>query len=95
MSDESDEEPVRGGMGRETEEEMRRRILDEMDQARVIQPEEVKMESVDLSNEQKQAIYAAPAFTAFIEESTRIVQRALSDNYDYIKDYTIGMDGVT
>jgi dynein intermediate chain len=46
----------------------------------------------DLSNEQKQAIFATPEFSAFIEESTRIVQRALSDGYDYIKDYTVGID---
>ena len=47
----------------------------------------------DMSNEQRQAIYAAPDFSAFIEESSKIVQRALSDGYDYIKDYTIGIDG--
>jgi dynein intermediate chain len=47
---------------------------------------------VDLSNEQKQAIFAAPDFSVFIEESTRIVQRALSDGYDYIRDYSIGID---
>jgi dynein intermediate chain len=47
----------------------------------------------DLSNEQRQAIFAAPDFSVFIEESTKIVQRALSDGYDYIKDYTIGLDG--
>lgn len=47
----------------------------------------------EVSNEQRQAIYAAPDFSSFIEESTKIVQRALNDNYDYIKDYTIGIDG--
>lgn len=47
----------------------------------------------ELSEDQRQAIYAAPDFSSFIEESTKIVQRALSDNYDYIKDYTIGIEG--
>ena len=47
----------------------------------------------ELSSDQRQAIFAAPDFSSFIEESTRIVQRALSDGYDYIKDYTIGLDG--
>ena len=28
-----------------------------------------------------------------MEESSKIVQRALSDGYDYIRDYTVGMDG--
>jgi len=48
--------------------------------------------SAELSEDQRQAIYAAPDFSAFIEESTKIVQRALSDGYDYIRDYTIGID---
>lgn len=47
----------------------------------------------DLSNEQRQAIFAAADFTSFIEESTKIVQRALSDGYDYIRDYTVGLEG--
>jgi dynein intermediate chain len=47
---------------------------------------------IELSEDQRQAIYAAPDFSAFIEESTKIVQRALSDGYDYIRDYTIGID---
>lgn len=38
-------------------------------------------------------IFAAPEFSSFLEGSSRIVQRALSDGYDYIKDYTIGLDG--
>lgn len=46
----------------------------------------------DLSVEQKQAIYSAPDFSAFVEESSKIVQRALSDGYDYIRDYTVGID---
>lgn len=47
----------------------------------------------ELTAEQKQAILSAPDFSAFIEASTRIAQRALSDGYDYVKDYTIGLDG--
>ncbi|OCF34212.1 dynein intermediate chain, cytosolic [Kwoniella heveanensis CBS 569] len=90
-----------GGAGRETEDEMRKRILDEIEEERKavekeLQELKVKGEELrvaDLSNEQRQAIFAAPDFTAFIEESTKIVQRALSDGYDYIKDYTIGIDG--
>ena len=46
-----------------------------------------------MPNEQRQAIYASNEFASFIEESSKIVQRALSDGYDYTKDYTIGIDG--
>jgi hypothetical protein len=53
---------------------------------------ETTLMSLALSEDQRQAIYAAPDFSAFIEESTKIVQRALSDGYDYIRDYTIGID---
>ncbi|WVF67263.1 hypothetical protein IAT40_002011 [Kwoniella sp. CBS 6097] len=90
-----------GGIGRETEDEMRKRILEEIEEERKAVEKELQelklkgeeMRVADLSNEQRQAIFAAPDFTAFIEESTKIVQRVLSDGYDYIKDYTIGIDG--
>lgn len=106
-----------GGQGRETEDEMRKRILEEMEEERKPLEKEltelkskteqrslpgeyiiptilvIGLISEELSNEQRQAIFAAPDFSAFIEESTRIVQRALSDGYDYIKDYTVGIEG--
>lgn len=89
-----------GGSGRETEEELRGRIVAELDEERRILEKELKelKEKTDnlqlqpVPDEQRQAIFAAPDFTAFIEGSSRIVQRALSDGYDYIKDYTIGGD---
>ncbi|ORY31677.1 WD40-repeat-containing domain protein [Naematelia encephala] len=104
MEDDSDDERDRnkatdGASGRETEEEMRKRILAELEEERKVlerELQEMKEKEVkisELSNEERQAIFAAPDFSAFIEESTKIVQRALSDGYDYIKDYTIGIDG--
>lgn len=47
----------------------------------------------DIPEEQRQTIFSAPEFASFLEGSSRIVQRALSDGYDYIKDYTIGVEG--
>jgi hypothetical protein len=36
----------------------------------------------------------APEFLDFIEQSSKIVQRALNDKYDYIRDYAVsGEDG--
>ncbi|WWC91878.1 uncharacterized protein L201_006827 [Kwoniella dendrophila CBS 6074] len=92
---------VDGESGRETEEEMRKRILEELEEERKALEKELKelkekgeeMKVNALSDEQRQAIFAAPDFSAFIEESSKIVQRALSDGYDYIRDYTIGIDG--
>ncbi|WRT70069.1 uncharacterized protein IL334_007063 [Kwoniella shivajii] len=90
-----------GESGRETEDDMRTRILEELEEERKSLENELKelkekgeeQKVNNLSDEQRQAIFAAPDFSAFIEESTKIVQRALSDGYDYIKDYTIGIDG--
>ncbi|RXK41479.1 dynein intermediate chain, cytosolic [Tremella mesenterica] len=101
--DSDDDDPSRrrpdGGSGRETEDEMRKRILLELEEERKALEKELedlksedKVMPMELSSEQKQAIFHNPDFAVFIDESTRIVQRALSDNYDYIKDYTIGID---
>lgn len=50
--------------------------------------------SSDLTEEQRTQIYAAPEFLEFVESSSKIVQRALSDNYDYIREYASGEGGV-
>lgn len=47
----------------------------------------------ELTEEQKSQIYSAPTFLEFVESSSKIVQRALSDGYDYCKDYATGGPG--
>lgn len=54
---------------------------------------EFVLTQTDLPDDQRRNIFSSPDFANFIEGSARIVQRALSDGYDYIKDYTIGVDG--
>ncbi len=46
----------------------------------------------DLTEEEKTSILAAPEFLDFVEQSSKIVQRALNDNYDHIRDYTSGAE---
>lgn len=46
----------------------------------------------DLTEEERISIIAAPEFLDFVEQSSKIVQRALNDNYDYIRDYTSGAE---
>jgi len=46
----------------------------------------------ELSEEERSSILAAPEFLDFVEQSSKIVQRALNDGYDYIRDYTIGTE---
>lgn len=48
-----------------------------------------------MSEEEKMSIFSAPEFLDFVEQSTKIIQRALNDNYDYIRDYTIGTESGT
>ena len=48
--------------------------------------------SPELSEEERASILAAPEFLDFVEQSSKIVQRALNDGYDYIRDYTIGTE---
>ncbi|TCD65904.1 hypothetical protein EIP91_002019 [Steccherinum ochraceum] len=89
------------------EEEIRERILKEHDAAaeaeRIARDKELEEESIQLdkeieqeiremSEEEKHSLFAAPEFLEFLEQSTKIVQRALNDNYDYTRDYTIGAE---
>lgn len=46
----------------------------------------------ELSEEERASILAAPEFIDFVEQSSKIVQRALNDGYDYIRDYTVNAE---
>ena len=46
----------------------------------------------ELSEEERASILAAPEFLEFVEQSSKIVQRALNDGYDYIRDYTVNAE---
>ncbi|KAH9852044.1 dynein intermediate chain [Lenzites betulinus] len=54
--------------------------------------EEIAQEIREMTEEEKLSIFAAPEFLDFVEQSTKIIQRALNDHYDYIRDYTIGSE---
>lgn len=45
-----------------------------------------------MTEEERLNIFTAPDFLDFVEQSTKIIQRALNDNYDYTRDYTIGTE---
>ena len=46
----------------------------------------------EMTEEEKIGVFSAPEFLDFVEHSTKIIQRALNDNYDYVRDYTIGAE---
>lgn len=47
---------------------------------------------LELTEDERASIFTAPEFLEFVEQSSKILQRALNDNYDYIRDYTIGTE---
>ncbi|KAI1793564.1 WD40 repeat-like protein [Ganoderma leucocontextum] len=91
------------------EEEIRERILREREAAdaeRLAHEQELEAESKQLDEEiaqeiremtedEKMSIFSAPEFLDFVEQSTKIIQRALNDSYDCIRDYTIGTENGT
>lgn len=85
------------------EEELRERISREREEAERLRDEQIEAESIQLEREieqeireldedEKYNIFSAPEFQDFIEQSTKIVQRALNYSYDYTRDYTLGTD---
>ncbi|PPQ63385.1 hypothetical protein CVT24_005650 [Panaeolus cyanescens] len=83
-------------------EEIRQRIMRERDEVDKLQrdkeleeesvklDQEIEQEIRELSEEERAGILAAPEFLEFVEQSSKIVQRALNDGYDYARDYRIG-----
>lgn len=86
-----------------TEAEIRARVMREIEmqkeidkleeEERIREKELAKnrgLEAADLRN-----IYASDDFQSFLDHSTKIVERALNDQYDYLKDYRISGDGLS
>ncbi|CCA71366.1 related to dynein intermediate chain 1, cytosolic [Serendipita indica DSM 11827] len=88
-----------------TIEELRQQLRAEYEQAQIQQQQqrekeleeeaarldqEIEQEIRELTEEERATIFAAPEFFNFVEQSSKIIQRALNDNYDYTRDYTVG-----
>ncbi|KAN0121203.1 Pyridoxal phosphate-dependent transferase [Russula decolorans] len=93
---------IESSAGSTPDEEVKEPIFRErettMDPERTLEEEsatldrEIEEETRDLTEEERTSIIAAPEFLDFVEQSSKIVQRALNDNYDYIRDYTSGAE---
>lgn len=46
----------------------------------------------DISEDVRKKIISSNEFVEFIDHSTKIVERVLNENYDYMKDYSIIKD---
>ncbi|KAF8972644.1 cytoplasmic dynein intermediate chain [Flammula alnicola] len=87
------EAELRQRMTREREVEVERIARDkELEEESVKLDQEIEQEIRDLTEEERASILAAPEFLEFVENSSKIVQRALNDGYDYIRDYTINTE---
>ncbi|KAJ3515990.1 hypothetical protein NLJ89_g1413 [Agrocybe chaxingu] len=84
---------VRQRLLREREAEVERIAREkELEDESVKLDQEIEQEIRELSEEERASILAAPEFLDFVEQSSKIVQRALNDGYDYIRDYTINAE---
>ncbi|SNX87035.1 related to Dynein intermediate chain 1, cytosolic [Melanopsichium pennsylvanicum] len=80
---------------KETEESLRTKLLAEIEADRITRAEEDRLEREiatqlrELTESERIAIYSAQDFSDFVEHSTKVLERALTDTYDYMKDYRI------
>ncbi|KAJ9474986.1 Dynein intermediate chain [Pseudozyma hubeiensis] len=93
-----------GGVGTEprpppvTEESLRAKILSEQAADLAARQEESRLEQEiaeqlrELTAEERLAVYSVQEFSDFVEHSTKIVERALTDTYDYMRDYRGGVE---
>ncbi|OAX38984.1 WD40 repeat-like protein [Rhizopogon vinicolor AM-OR11-026] len=87
------EEDIRQQILRERELEAERIAQDkELEEESVQLEKEIEQEIRELTEEERAHILSAPEFLDFVEQSSKILQRALNDGYDYIRDYTIGTE---
>ncbi|KAI6120798.1 WD40-repeat-containing domain protein [Pisolithus croceorrhizus] len=78
---------------RERELEAERAVREkELEEESIQLDKEIEQEIRELSEEERTSILTAPEFLDFVEQSSKIVQRALNDGYDYIRDYTVGTE---
>ncbi|CAO3625999.1 unnamed protein product [Cunninghamella echinulata] len=86
-----------------SEEEIRQQILDEielkekqkqaqLEEERKRAEQEKADEYQDLTEDERKLILAAPEFLDFVDNSSKVVERALNEKYDFMKDYTLGVD---
>lgn len=87
------EEEIRQRIMREKEVEAEKVARDkEFEEESVKLDQEIEQEIRELTEDERASIFQAPEFLDFVEQSSKIVQRALNDNYDYIRDYSIGTE---
>ncbi|BGP49400.1 hypothetical protein JCM10450v2_005289 [Rhodotorula kratochvilovae] len=92
------------GVASETADELRARLVAELEAERAALDAAIAEERLlaeraaeaerarGLPGAQLASVFSSPSFAEFVSSSSRIVQRALSDSYDYLRDYTVTSD---
>ncbi|KAF8971998.1 hypothetical protein BGZ46_010173, partial [Entomortierella lignicola] len=71
------------------EERLRQEILEA---ERLEKEEAVPQEIPELTDEERKAIIQSAEFVEFVDHSSKILERAMGERYDFMKDYTLGLD---
>lgn len=50
---------------------------------------------LELTDEERKSIVQSAEFVDFIDHSSKILERAMTEKYDFMKDYTLGLDDDT
>ncbi|KAG0333507.1 hypothetical protein BG000_009101, partial [Podila horticola] len=86
-----------------TEQELREKIKEELakeEQLRleILEAERLEAEAAipqeapELTDEERKTIVQSAEFVEFMDHSSKILERAMSEKYDFMKDYTLGLD---
>ncbi|ORX59582.1 WD40 repeat-like protein [Hesseltinella vesiculosa] len=86
------EEDIRQQIMEELEIKERERLAQVEEEERKRAEQEKAEEQHDLTEEEKKMIVGAPEFIDFVDTSSKLVERALNEKYDFMKDYTLGVD---
>jgi dynein intermediate chain len=83
-------ERIRADIRREVEEELRATLNTKSADAGREPQEEERYPMRNLTKEEQEAVLQSPDFIDFIEQSTKVMERALDEEYDILVDYTQG-----
>ncbi|ORX94506.1 WD40 repeat-like protein [Basidiobolus meristosporus CBS 931.73] len=87
------EEEIRERLQAEREKEEKAKMA-ALEEERAKQQKEAEIASIvrELSDDEKKAIVSSNEFMDFVDQSSKIIERALNEKYDFMVDYTLGHD---
>ncbi|KAG0239734.1 hypothetical protein BGW41_007534 [Actinomortierella wolfii] len=69
--------------------------LEELERERLEKEAQEQQELPELTDEERKAILQSVEFSDFVEHSSKVIERAMSEKYDFMKDYTLGLEDTT